>query len=55
MKISQLKEALEHVGVDTYFASLDGIARDETLVLEHAITSSDWCVYYSGSSLNRVG
>lgn len=46
MNIDALKDALRRANIDERFVSLDGSARDESLVLEHEPVMG-WTVYYS--------
>lgn len=46
MNINALKDALRCANIDERFVSLDGSARDESLVLEHDAVVG-WTVYFS--------
>lgn len=46
MNVCALKDALESANIDERFVSLDGSARDESLVLEHDPVMG-WRVYFS--------
>jgi hypothetical protein len=46
LNIRALKDALERANIDERFVSLDGSARDESLVLEHDPVTG-WRVYFS--------
>lgn len=53
MNVSELRDALRERNIDERFVSLDGVARDESLILERA-TGKGWCVYFSERGL-RTG